>query len=289
MEDRGRTQGNVGSHGTPSVGWSYHGDGWQWDRWVLGQQREKPGEAAGALDVLLEEAGEAQGYRWPKNAVGCARKKKREKCKGTQGGTRALCPPPSPLAAQAEAGTVGTRFVSSQAVTPVCWGAPALAMHSWELPGSSYSPALIHRVLVVTRQDRGPASPELPSGCGRWGGCTGGHWGCGWCQQLSASLQAHSPSPAYTYQLSLHMALSGSSRPALRLSGTGRWVLPLTRCTLLVAVRRANTRGVDPRRGHPLQTLYTTATQAQARACRRSQPGTRTHTHTRRRRGFVCS
>lgn len=61
---------NVGSHRTPSVGWSYHGDGWQQIRWDLGQQCEKSGGAAGALGVLLGEEGEAQGYRWPRKAVG---------------------------------------------------------------------------------------------------------------------------------------------------------------------------------------------------------------------------
>lgn len=142
MEDTGRTQGNVGSHGTLPVEWSYHGDGWQQARWDL-RQCEKPGEAAGALGVLLGEDGEAQGYRWPRKAVGMCQEQEGGKCRGIHGGTCALCPPPFPLAVQAETGTAGTWFVSSQAVIPGCWGAPALAVHSRELPSSSYSPALI--------------------------------------------------------------------------------------------------------------------------------------------------
>ncbi|NXC20143.1 NMDZ1 protein, partial [Corythaeola cristata] len=67
---------------------------------------------------------------------------------------------------QAETSTAGTWFVSSRAVTPGCWGVTALAVHSTELPGSGFVPALVQRVLVVTRQDWGPALPELPSGRG---------------------------------------------------------------------------------------------------------------------------
>lgn len=105
---------------------------------------------------------------------------------------------------RSETGAVGTRFVSSRAVTPVLWAVPALTLHSRELPGSRFAPALIWRVLVIPRQGWG-AAPQWPWQAGGLSRRAQGMW------SMSAPC---SPSLSTAYAHQLHpspRALSGSS------------------------------------------------------------------------------
>lgn len=105
---------------------------------------------------------------------------------------------------RSETGTVGTRFVSSRAVTPVLWAVPALTLHSRELPGSRFAPALIWRALVIPRQGWG-AAPQWPWQAGGLSRRAQGMWSMSAPRSLSLST-------AYAHQLHPSpRALSGSS------------------------------------------------------------------------------